>query len=227
VEGLPLYLVRLVWLFLILVVLVLLPFAVWGDVFSGYFDLQNTSEVLIKPGRAWAWAVGVALLILDLILPIPGTMVMSALGFIYGPFAGGIVAGAGSLLSGLLAYGFCRMLGRPAARWIAGEKGLVRGELLFSGAAGGWLVALSRWLPVFPEVISCVAGLTLMPFRRFCLALACGTLPLGFAFAAIGHWGHEHPTFALVLSAGLPPLLWVILGPIVARDRESSGGIPK
>ena len=215
---------RLVWLFLILVLLVLLPFAVWGDKFSGYFDLQNTSAVLIKPGRAWAWVVGVVLLLLDLVLPIPGTIVMSALGFIYGPFAGGIVAGAGSMLSGLLAYGFCRKFGRPAARWIAGEKGLARGEVLFRGAMGGWMVALSRWLPVFPEVISCVAGLTRMPFRRFCLALACGSLPLGFGFAAIGDWGHEYPMIALVLSAGLPPLLWIILGPLVVRGRESPKG---
>ena len=74
---------RLVWLFLILVLLVLLPFAGWGDQFSGYFDLQNTSAVLIKPGRAWAWVVGVVLLLLDLVLPIPGTIVMSALCLLY------------------------------------------------------------------------------------------------------------------------------------------------
>ena len=129
-----------------------------------------------------------------------------------------------SMLSGLLAYGFCRKFGRPAARWIAGEKGLARGEVLFRGAMGGWMVALSRWLPVFPEVISCVAGLTRMPFRRFCLALACGSLPLGFGFAAIGDWGHEYPMIALVLSAGLPPLLWIILGPLVVRGRESPKG---
>ena len=184
---------RLVWLFFTLVLLVLLPFVVWGDQFSGYFDLQNTSAVLIKPGRAWAWVVGVALLLLDLVLPIPGTIVMSALGFIYGPFAGGIVAGAGSMLSGLLAYGFCRKFGRPAARWIAGEKGLARGEVLFRGAMGGWMVALSRWLPVFPEVISCVAGLTRMPFRRFFWPLPVEVSPSGLALLRLDIGGMKTP----------------------------------
>ena len=215
---------RFIWLFLILVVLVVLPFAVWGDQFSKYFNLQNTSAVLMEPGRAWAWIVGIGLLLLDLVLPIPGTVVMSALGFIYGPWIGGVIGGAGSILSGLLAYGFCRHFGRPVARWIAGEKDLMKGELLFRGTAGGWMVSLSRWLPVFPEVISCISGLTRMPVRRFSSALACGSLPLGFAFAAIGHWGHEQPVIALALSAGLPPLLWIILGPLVMRGGENAEG---
>ncbi len=85
---------RLIWLFLVLFVLVLLPFAVWGDRFSEYFDLHNTSAVLLKPGRSWAWVIGVMLLLLDLVLPVPGTVVMSALGFIYGPWAGAAVATA-------------------------------------------------------------------------------------------------------------------------------------
>ena len=213
---------RLIWLFLVLFVLVLLPFAVWGDRFSEYFDLHNTSAVLLKPGRSWAWVIGVMLLLLDLVLPVPGTVVMSALGFIYGPWAGAAVAGIGSMLSGMLAYGLCRKFGRPLARWITGEKDLAKGEQIFRGSAGGWMVTLSRWLPVFPEVVSCVAGLARMPFRRFCAALACGSLPLGVAFAAIGHWGHEQPVIALALSAGLPPVLWIVLGPLVVRGEQDA-----
>jgi hypothetical protein len=43
----------------------------------------------------------------------------------------------------------------------------------------------------------------------FHLALLCGALPLGFVFAAIGHAGTEYPIAALLLSALLPPVLWV------------------
>lgn len=41
------------------------------------------------------------------------------------------------------------------------------------------------------------------------LALACGCLPLGFIFAAVGHAGVDHLTLALTLSALLPPVLWL------------------
>ncbi|MCH2330530.1 MAG: hypothetical protein MK312_03205, partial [Roseibacillus sp.] len=66
-------------------------------------------------------------------------------------------------------------------------------------------------------------GLARMPFRRFCAALACGSLPLGVAFAAIGHWGHAQPVLALALSAGLPPVLWIVLGPLVVRGEQDAG----
>jgi 1-hydroxy-2-methyl-2-(E)-butenyl 4-diphosphate synthase len=75
---------------------------------------------------------------------------------------------------------------------------------------GGWLVALSRSLPVLPEAIACLAGLVRMPWRPFLISLVCGTLPLGFAFAAIGALGVSSPTMALVLSAVVPVGLWLL-----------------
>jgi len=216
--------VRLFWLFLILAVLVLGPFVLWGDQFAERFDVEKTNTWLMELGRAWAWLGGIGLLLSDLVLPIPGTVVMSALGYVYGPWLGGIFAVTGSMLSGILAYWLCWKLGRPAAEWIAGKEDLARGEALFGGKAGGWMVALSRWLPIMPEVIACLAGLVRMPCRRFLMALGCGSLPLGFTFATIGDWGHENPAVALVLSAGLPPLLWAVIGPAVMRRRAASVG---
>ena len=134
--------------------------------------------------------------------------VMAALGFVYGPFWGGLLGAAGSFCGGALAYGLCRGLGRRIAVQLVGEQDLARGERLFANA-GGWLVAWSRWLPLLPEVIACLAGLARMPARPFFLALACGCLPLGFIFAAVGHAGVDHPTLALTLSALLPPVLWL------------------
>ncbi|NIP94217.1 MAG: DedA family protein, partial [Akkermansiaceae bacterium] len=72
----------------------------------------------------------------DLFLPIPGTVVMSALGYIYGLWLGGLFAALGSILAGLLAYGLCRLLGRGAAEWIAGKEDLAKGEEVFGGSAG-------------------------------------------------------------------------------------------
>jgi uncharacterized membrane protein YdjX (TVP38/TMEM64 family) len=69
-------------------------------------------------------------------------------------------------------------------------------------------VALSRCLPVLPEAVACLAGVARMPWRTFLLALTCGSLPLGFAFAAIGDVAQLHPTLALGLSAVVPVLLW-------------------
>lgn len=209
---------RLLWLFLALMVAFLVPFVLWGGSVERAFSQEGTVEWLGGFGR-WAWAAGFALLASDLVLPVPGTVVMSAFGLVYGPLLGGLLGAAGSFLSGALAYWLCRALGRGAAVRILGERDLERGERLFSNA-GGWLVVLSRWLPLLPEVIACMAGLTRMPARTFHLALACGALPLGFAFAAVGHAGVEHPTLALAASALAPPALWLVVHPFFrARAR--------
>lgn len=203
---------RLFWIFLGLAIAVLIPFFIWGEGFERTFTQDGAVAWLHGYGR-WAWAAGVGLLVLDLFLPVPATAVVAALGFVYGAVVGGLIAAAGLILSGLMAYGLCRLLGRRAARRILGEKDLERGERLFR-RVGGWLVVLSRWLPVFPEVIACMAGLTRMPAPMFVTALVCGSVPLAFLFAAIGHAGGEHPLMAITLSAALPPLLWLAVQPL-------------
>ncbi|MEZ4703046.1 MAG: VTT domain-containing protein [Rhodothermales bacterium] len=206
---------RLLWIFLGLAVLFLIPFLIWGGQIEAMFSQDGTVAWLRGYG-AWAWMAGIVLLMSDIVLPVPGTVVMSALGFVYGPVAGGLLAALGAFLGGALGYGLCRLLGRKAALRLLGEADLEKGERLFSHI-GGWLVALSRWLPLFPEVIACMAGLIRMPAGLFHFALACGVLPLGFAFAYIGHAGVAHPWLAIGLSAFIPPILWLAVRPIVRR----------
>ncbi len=199
---------RLIALILLILVGIIVPFMIWGAQLDALLSLEGARQWMENQGR-WAWGAGMVLLMADIVLPIPSTVVMSALGWMYGWWVGGLVASLGSFLSGLAAYALCRSLGRPAALWIAGAEGLQRGERWFAHR-GGWLVALSRWTPVLPEAVACLAGLVKMPWRPFVISLACGSLPLGFAFAAIGHLGQSNPTWAIALSAALPLVLWLL-----------------
>ena len=209
---------RLFLLFLGLVVLVLIPFFIWGETFLPIFQLDASIEWLSRYNQ-WAWAAGMILLLADLVLPIPATLVMSALGYLYGFIAGGLISAAGSFAAGAVGYWLCRLFGVRAAKKILGEKDFVKGERIFD-RAGGWLVVLSRWLPVFPEVIACMAGLTRMPVNRFHLALACGSLPLGFIYALVGQTGVENPALAIVLSACLPPVIWILIQPVFKKGSK-------
>jgi uncharacterized membrane protein YdjX (TVP38/TMEM64 family) len=222
---------RLLGLFLFLALVVAIPFLIWGSGFEQSFTPQGAAAWLTGYGQ-WAGVAGILLLMSDLVLPIPATAVMAALGFVYGPVAGGLIATSGSFLSGALGYLLCRWFGRPVAIRLLGPKDLLDGERLFA-RVGGWLVVLSRWLPVFPEVIACMAGLSRMPPLAFFAALACGSAPLGFVFAMIGHAGVDYPVLAIALSAGLPPLLWLGVQPyfrakrlthVKESTREGSGG---
>ncbi|MDB6150464.1 MAG: DedA family protein [Chthoniobacter sp.] len=211
---------RLIWLSVGLAILLLIPFAIWGDAFTAWFT-GDAAIVWLRSWGALGWAAVLALLSADLVLPLPATGVMSAAGFVYGTAIGGALSALGSFLSGILAYGLCRRFGRRAVRWIAGADDVARGEALFR-ARGAWLVALSRCLPLLPEVIACLAGATRMPFRIFALSLACGCVPIGFIYAAIGAAGQDRPALALALSVAVPAVLWALVQLWLLRRKRVS-----
>lgn len=206
---------RLLLWFLLLSALILGVWAVWGGGMEERFTLEGSVAYLERSGP-YAWLAGWLLLLSDIVLPVPGTVVMSALGFLYGTLLGGLLAAAGSMLSGITAYGICRVMGERGARRILGEKDYRRGHDWFEHG-GGWLVCLSRALPILPEVVACTAGLVRMPFKRFAVALACGSLPMGVVFAAIGSAGHDRPGLAMALSLALPALLWTVARLLIRR----------
>lgn len=180
----------------------------FGGEWEKSFSFEGSIDWLESSGE-WAWIAGVSLLVGDVVLPIPGTVVMSALGWLYGPLVGGLTAALGSVLAGMVAYGLCRAMGERMARRLLGDLEFEKGRLLFANG-GGWMVAISRALPILPEAVACTAGLLRMPFGRFFVSLLCGSIPIGFLFAWIGAGGREAPGWALGFSLLVPLLLWAL-----------------
>ncbi|MBX3394751.1 MAG: VTT domain-containing protein [Phycisphaerae bacterium] len=196
--------------------LTLLIFAFTLAFLTPLFIFQDTFDVALSGDAAvarlseyghLAWAVGMGLIVADLVLPIPATAVMAALGYLYGTVAGGLLGGAASLAAGLIAYGATRLIGHKAAVFLAGQRDLQRTEAFFR-QRGGLAVAMTRPMPLLPEVIACLAGLSRMPFRLFFVSLCCGSFPTGFAFAAIGSMGVEKPSLAIAAGCVIPVILW-------------------
>ena len=199
---------RMIATFVALALLIALPFLLWGERLEHILH-QDRLVAELQSYRGFGWLVAVALLVADLVLPIPNTMVIAALGILYGPLIGGLVAALGNCLSGLVGYGLCRRFGRRLARKLLGEADLRAGETFFA-RSGGLLVAVSRWLPVLPEVVACMAGLARMPLPAFVLALVCGSAPLGFVVAGLGYAGSDNPVVTMALCALLPVPLWLL-----------------
>ncbi len=200
---------RLLVLFVVLALIVVIPFALFGEATERLWS-ADALVAAAEGARAYAWTIVIALLVVDLLLPVPNTAVIAAAGILYGPVLGGLIAIAGLFLSGLAGYAVAWRFGRPVARWLIGEAGLEEGERLFA-RSGGWLVICSRWLPVLPEVVSCMAGLSRMPLGRFALALLCGITPLAFAFAAAGYYGADRPLATLIIAALVPLPVWYVI----------------
>ncbi len=204
---------RLLVTAIVFAIVLCIPFVIWGGQFMEWFTGDAAIAWIRGCGR-WGWLAVIGLLVSDLVLPLPATAVMAASGYLYGPLIGGMISVVGSFAAGMAGYGLCRAFGRGIAARLAGEAELTRHETLFQ-RSGPWLVAASRWLPLLPEVISCLAGLTRMPLRIFAAALGCGAVPMGFVYAAIGAAGQDRPRLAIALSVLVPPLLWLAVRPLL------------
>jgi uncharacterized membrane protein YdjX (TVP38/TMEM64 family) len=214
---------RRLWLVLaLLLAAIIVPFLLWGSMFETLLS-PVALRAFLEENRRIAWLIGMTLLVADLFLPIPSTVVMSALGWLYGPLSGGVLAASGLLLSAQVAYQLSSRFGRPFAARLAGEENLSAGAAWIS-RAGGACIAISRCLPVLSEAISCLAGLSHFPPRDFFAASLVGALPTGFAFAYIGYIGREDSATAMVLSAVLPLLLWFLYRKVSGRNHSLQGG---
>jgi uncharacterized membrane protein YdjX (TVP38/TMEM64 family) len=162
---------------------------------------------MLQTYDAWAWAVGIALIWADLVLPVPQTVVVAALGIIYGTVLGAVLGSVGLITGGLLGYVLMLTSARRMAKHFVGPQALNTMEGLFE-RAGAWAIVVTRSLPYsVPEAMVLLAGLAGMPLGKFAAALAVGSVPTAFAFAAIGAGWADRPVLALAVSYGLPILL--------------------
>jgi uncharacterized membrane protein YdjX (TVP38/TMEM64 family) len=180
----------------------------------------NDAVFMLREYDSWAWALGIALIWADLVLPIPQTAVIAALGIIYGTVVGGLLGSAALISSGILGYALMRTSARRFVDRLVGPRFRTKTESLFD-RSGAWAIVLTRSLPYsVPEAIVFLAGLAGMPMGKFTMALTLGSVPTAFAFAAIGAGWADQPILVLVVSYFLPVLLLPIVLYLV-RPRAS------
>jgi uncharacterized membrane protein YdjX (TVP38/TMEM64 family) len=185
----------------------ILPLVLASCVTIPTFQEANDAVVVLGKYGRWAWALGIALIWADLVLPIPQTAVIAALGIIYGTLLGGLLGSLGLITGGLLGYGLMFTSARRFAQRFVGPRSLHRMESLFE-RGGAWAIVLTRSLPYsIPEAAVFLAGLAGMPMRKFTAAMTIGSVPTAFAFAAIGAGWADQPILALTVSYVLPILL--------------------
>ena len=86
----------------------------------------NDAVLVLRRYGGWAWALGIALVWADLVLPIPQTAVIAALGIIYGTLLGGLLGSLGLITGGLLGYGLMLTSARRLVQRFVGPRSLHR-----------------------------------------------------------------------------------------------------
>jgi uncharacterized membrane protein YdjX (TVP38/TMEM64 family) len=154
---------------------------------------------------------GLALLIVEVVLPVPSSLVMMALGALFGIFAGACLSLLGSVGAALVGYGLGRWAGPSLLRWACSDAERARADQLI--ARWGMLaVAASRPVPLVAETIMVAAGASRLGIGRTLLAALLGALPASVIFATAGAIGLDTPSGFLVFGAavGMSCLLWFL-----------------
>ncbi|MHC4561412.1 MAG: TVP38/TMEM64 family protein [Planctomycetota bacterium] len=129
---------KLILVIAAIVVLLLTPYFIWHGEMDAYFASDDYQQWLASV-RPYAWLVGIGLIVSDLFLPIPALPIMATMGSTYGALLGGVIASAGSILAGVVAYCLARLLGIKGARLLASDArflGRSRHHRLASHARG-------------------------------------------------------------------------------------------
>lgn len=161
---------------LLLAALFMAGFELWGEQFEGLFNQEECVRWFAQ-SRPYAWALGIGFLVADILLPVPATGIMAALGSVYGFLAGGALIGVvGSAGAGIIGYAITRFLGKRATRFIASEEEIERFQVFFD-RWGGTAIIISRIMPILPEVMAILAGFAKMNTKKFLFALLLGHYP--------------------------------------------------
>lgn len=178
---------------------------------------------LMEKGGAAAALTGTGLLASDIVLPVPGSLVMVAHGALFGLWLGGLLNLVGGLISSWLGFVLGRKSSRLVAR-IASEAEQARAQQLLN-RYGIFAVIVSRPVPLISETVSIMAGTSNIPMYKLMLAAVAGLLPAGVLYAWIGVYALEidagiWSTVGVVIVAGL---VWVI-GRMLSRSPRMANG---
>lgn len=172
-------------------------------------------------------AVGVILLVVDVALPVPSSLVMIAHGALFGAVGGTLLSLVGGLGAALVGFGLGRLGGPLVDRLVPPEERRRADELL--GRWGGLALVVTRPVPILAETTAILAGTSSMGWGSLTLSTFAGLVPASLLYALTGaaavQLDQAPLIFGLVLLvAGLFWAVgaWVRRSPAGRRSEEPS-----
>ncbi|MGH3936571.1 MAG: TVP38/TMEM64 family protein, partial [Pseudonocardiaceae bacterium] len=137
--------------------------------------LTNPAVTLGAAGVSTA-VLGIGLLVADVVLPVPSSLVMITHGALFGTVLGAGLSLVGAVGATLAGYGLGRWGGRPLVGRICSEQERRRAETLVR-RWGLLAVTASRPVPLLAETVAVVAGMSSLGPLRTSVAALLGALP--------------------------------------------------
>jgi uncharacterized membrane protein YdjX (TVP38/TMEM64 family) len=192
----------------------------WAVVFSLaviFLLLFGVAEALAMPlltdPSAWLASGGplpallsIALLVLDIWLPVPASIIMTANGVLFGVLPGALLSLTGSVSAALLGFGIGRFGSSMLKRLVTETEYEAARALLERW--GIVLILVTRPVPILAETFAIMAGASSFSWGRFALACVAGIAPAAFLYALAGATATDMQTgtlafFIVLLLTGM------------------------
>lgn len=160
----------------------LIIYLIWDIVFRGpLMSLLSNRDQLVESVRSFGVFAPLLYILLQTIqtvaAPIPGQIVGSVGGFIFGPW-GILWTVIGSLIGCLIVFKIARRFGRPLLEKIFKKSAIEKFDFIIDAKGASLILFAIFLLPGFPDDIVCyIAGLTKLPIPRLMLLVGLGRLP--------------------------------------------------
>ena len=183
---------------------------------AGIQLLEDPTPWLQQAGW-FAATVGVSLLALDVVLPVPSNIVMIAHGALFGIVAGTLLSLAGIMLASAVAFWIGRRGGRLLSLAVPADERAHADAIL--ARWGVVAIVVSRPLPLLAETVLVLAGTSRMSWRTAMLASSAGSVPLCLFYAWAGATSIGFEGGAIVF--GLTIVLAAIVGLTIRQIEQA------
>jgi uncharacterized membrane protein YdjX (TVP38/TMEM64 family) len=170
----------------------------------------------------WVATTGVALLLLDVMLPVPSSLVMTLNGALFGVTGGALLSMIGGVGAALFGFGLGR-LGEPMLQRLLRPTERERAARMLA-RWGPLAILLSRPVPLLAETVAILAGASPVRWHAATTAAIAGTLPVAFAYAWLGAGAARAHHFVLgfiVIMIVTGALAWAARSGISRRDPQA------
>ena len=174
-------------------------------------NLEQYASILHDQPEWLTALIGITLLLSDVFLPVPSSMIMLTLGAQLGVVWGTIAGSLGGLFSALIAFGIGRLNKTRVDTWI-GEEDTIRSHRLIE-RWGPMAMILSRPLPILAESTAFVAGTTQMGWGTALWTTAVGTVPVSLIYSCTGSGIAELAETSMIVGVTIAAagVSWLVL----------------
>lgn len=169
-----------------------------------------------------------ALLALDVVLPVPSSIISTTLGSLLGGVWGSIASTLGMTLSCLGGYFIGKIVSAATANKFVPLSELARLANL-TRRWGMWVIVVCRPVPVLAEVSTIVAGIGRAPLPLFLGLCFAANFGISLVYASAGARSVSGRSFLLAfgIAVGIPALAWIVVATRSAVDQgKQSAGEP-